>query len=133
MYSVGTLRSHYSRYLLICLAQNTTTNTKCNEKITSLLPIQPKPTHGPNPCPSLPCHFILTMSHHYLVKLRNTKSAERFIQFILSSQLFLIFAESYSVFFSPFFSSLLKKFFSNLLAENLSHSHRFLSKFYIHL
>jgi len=45
MYSVGTLRSHYSRYLKIFLAHNTITNTKCNGKITVLL-TQPCPTHG---------------------------------------------------------------------------------------
>jgi len=32
VYSVGTLRLHYSRYLQIFLAHNTITSTKCNEK-----------------------------------------------------------------------------------------------------
>jgi len=47
---VGTLRSHYSRYLQIFLAHNTITNTKCNEKITLLLihnPTQPNPWMDP--------------------------------------------------------------------------------------
>jgi len=45
VYTVGTLRSHYSRYLQIFLAHNIITNTKCSEKLTVLL-IQP---NTPNP------------------------------------------------------------------------------------
>jgi len=67
VYSVGTLRSQYSRYLHIFFAHYIITNRKFNEKVTVLL-IQHNPTHhmcwkmrpnptkpmdGPNPCPSL--------------------------------------------------------------------------------
>jgi len=54
VYSVGTLRSHYSLYLLIFLAHNIITNTKRSEQNNSTShSTQPNPSHvlemRPNP------------------------------------------------------------------------------------
>jgi len=80
VYSVSTLRSHYSRYLQIFLAQNIITNTKCSEKYQyfsfnpthsthhmcwKMRPNPTQPMDGPNPCPSLVClsHSLLRVCY----------------------------------------------------------------------
>jgi len=54
--------------------------------------------------------YLHPMSPHYLVKLKNnTETADYFLQFILSNQLFVTFTESCRcVFVFPILSNLLK-------------------------
>ena len=74
------------------------------------------------------CHFNLTTSPLYLVKLKITqKIAERLLQCVLLTRMFQTFPESCSMFVS--FPICKKNSFSSLLTKNLLHSHGFYQKF----
>jgi len=71
------------------------------------------------------CHFNRTKSPLYLVKLKMVQNGRLFLQCVLLNRLFQNFAES------RYFPSLLENSFSSLLAENILHSHGFLSEIYL--
>jgi len=68
------------------------------------------------------------MSPHYLVKL---KTADRFLQFVLSNRLLVTFTESRSMFvFMKLYSSLLENYLGSFLAGNFfTFSYDFIKNF----
>jgi len=73
MYSVGTLRSHSSRYLQVYLAHNTITNTKFDDKIVLVLFIQPYPTPDPS--------HVLENATHGWTQPRSISGLAKFAKF----------------------------------------------------
>jgi len=74
------------------------------------------------------CHFNLTTSPLYLVKLKIAQNSLPLTAVRSVEPMLQTFAESRSV-FGSFLSLFVKNFFNSLLAENILYSHGFYQKF----